>query len=64
MSTIGDDFDGMDDDEIMETIKEAVNELLEKGFVEMVGIDENGEWLYRATPAGIEYYKNKFKDGQ
>ena len=48
-----------DDEEMMEVIKEALDELLSRGYVEIVGIDENGEWLYKATPAGIDFYKNK-----
>lgn len=48
-----------DDEEMMEVIKEALDELLARGYVEIVGIDENGEWLYQATPAGIDFYKNK-----
>ena len=57
MFILGDEFD--DDDEIMQHIKEALEELTEKGYVEIVGIDENGEWLYQATPEGIEFYKRR-----
>jgi len=48
-----------DDDEMMEVIKEALDELLKRGYVEIVGIDKNGEWLYQATEKGIDFYKNK-----
>lgn len=47
------------DDEMMEAIKEALEELLLRGYIEIVGIDKDGEWLYQATPAGIDFYKNK-----
>ena len=58
MFTLGDEFWG-DDEQIMEHIKEALEELLSKGYIEVVGIDKNGEWLYKATPAGIEFYKKR-----
>lgn len=48
-----------DDEEMMEAIKEALEELLSRGYVEIVGIDENGEWLYKATEKGIDFYKNQ-----
>jgi len=48
-----------DDDEMMEVIKEALDKLLSRGYVEIVGIDKNGEWLYQATEKGIDFYKNK-----
>jgi hypothetical protein len=46
-----------DDEEMMETIKEALDELIQLGYVEVIGIDENGEWLYKATDAGIKFHK-------
>jgi hypothetical protein len=58
MSTLGDEFWG-DDEQIMEHIKEALEELVDKKYIEIVGIDENGEWLYKATPAGIEFYEKR-----
>lgn len=48
-----------DDEEMMEVIKKALDELISLDYVEIVGIDENGEWLYKATPKGIDFYKNK-----
>ncbi len=48
-----------DDGEMMETIKQALEQLLEKGLVEIIGIDGNGEWLYQATPKGIEFNKKR-----
>ena len=48
-----------DDEEMMEAIKEALEELLSRGYVEIVGIDENGEWLYKATEKGIDFYRNQ-----
>jgi len=40
-------------------ITEALEELLQRGFVEVIGIDENGEWLYQATEAGREFHKRQ-----
>lgn len=48
-----------DDEEMMDVIKAALEELLKRGYVEIVGIDPNGEWLYKATEKGIDFYKNK-----
>ena len=48
-----------DDDEMRRAITEALEELLQRGFVEVIGIDENGEWLYQATEAGREFHKRQ-----
>jgi len=50
-------FDFDDDEDMVETIKEALDELIKRGYVEVIGIDEKGEWLYKATEAGIEFHK-------
>lgn len=48
-----------DDDEMRRAITEALEELLQRGFIEVIGIDENGEWLYQATEAGKEFHKRQ-----
>lgn len=37
-----------------EELQEALNELLKLGWAEVVGITEDGEWLYQITEKGIE----------
>ncbi len=36
-------------------VEEAINELIRLGLVEVVGIKQNGEWLYGATPRGKSF---------
>jgi len=48
-----------DDDEMRRAITEALEELLQRGFIEVIGIDENGEWLYQATEAGKEFHRKQ-----
>jgi DNA-binding PadR family transcriptional regulator len=48
-----------DDEEMMYVIKQALDELLQKGYLEVVGIDKNGEWLYKATEKGLKYFENR-----
>jgi len=48
-----------DDDEMRRAITEALEELLQRGFIEVIGIDENGEWLYQATEAGKEFHRRQ-----
>lgn len=50
------------DEELIEIIKESLDAMISLGFVEVVGIDENGEWLYKATEKGIEYYKKRYPE--
>jgi hypothetical protein len=53
-----------DDDE--ELIKE-INQLREIGLIEVVGIDDDGEWLYGPTEEGknlAEAFRNFFQLGQ
>ena len=38
----------------MKEIHQTLNELIEMGLVEVIGINDDGEWLYGATPAGKE----------
>lgn len=52
-------FDEGSENEIMEQITETLDELRNLGFIEVVGIDEHGEWLYKATEAGIDFYNNQ-----
>lgn len=52
-------FDEGAENEIMEQITETLDELRNLGFIEVVGIDEHGEWLYKATEAGIDFYNNQ-----
>lgn len=35
-----------------EAVAEAIEQLVEMGFVEVKGITEDGEWLYGVTEAG------------
>jgi len=35
--------------------EKALGELVEQGYVELVGVDEDGELHWRLTPAGIEH---------
>lgn len=35
-------------------LQEALNELLRLGWVEVVGITDDGEWLYQVTQRGVE----------
>jgi len=46
----------MDEEEARqrEIIKETLEECVKMGLVEVVGINESGEWLYGATAKGIE----------
>ncbi len=39
-------------DPVTEEVILAVEELIELGFIEVVGIRSDGQWLYGATPAG------------
>jgi hypothetical protein len=46
----------MDEDEELQrqVIRETLEECVKMGLVEVVGINEAGEWLYGATAKGIE----------
>jgi predicted transcriptional regulator len=46
-----------DDDEsaLIEVIKSSLEELVEMGLLEIVGIETNGEWRYAATPKGHKF---------
>jgi hypothetical protein len=45
----------MDEEELQrKVIKETLEECVSMGLVEVVGINEAGEWLYGATAKGIE----------
>jgi len=39
-------------------LNDALYGLLEKGFIEMAGINENGELTYRLTDLGKEFAEN------
>ena len=38
-----------------EDINNGINDLLNKGYIEMVGLNKNGQVLYRVTEKGKEY---------
>jgi hypothetical protein len=42
------------DDPVRNEILQNIGELIELGFVEIVGITDDGEWLYGTTQAGKE----------
>lgn len=54
MSLAGDEFD---DDGINRAIRESLNQLVNLGYVEVIGINEKGEWLYKATEEGKKFAK-------
>lgn len=39
----------------MDLIRQSLNELVEMGLVEIVGITPNGEWLYGTTELGNKF---------
>jgi hypothetical protein len=47
------DFDEYDD--AMDLIRHSLNELVNMGLVEIVGITPNGEWLYGTTELGNKF---------
>ena len=40
----------------MDELSEAMFGLIEKGFVEIAGVNEDGELTYRLTDLGKEFY--------
>lgn len=44
-------------DPVMEEIKQTLGELIDMGMIEIIGINDQGDWLYGATPAGKEALK-------
>jgi len=47
--------DSSDDVELTEALRAELDYLVALGYVEIVGIDEEQEWLYRPTAAGIKF---------
>lgn len=45
-----------DEDEIRLQIDQTIEELLHLGFIDVVGINQHGQWLYKATEKGKEFY--------
>ena len=45
-------------DNFKREVEEALKELVDQGYVEFVGFDENGEFLYQMTDAGRDRYEN------
>ena len=45
-------------DNFKREVEEALKELVDQGYVEFVGFDENGEFLYQLTDAGRARYEN------
>lgn len=39
-----------DDETLNQQIKKSLNEAVDLGLVEVVGINSQGDWLYQATP--------------
>ena len=42
----------------MDELSEAMFGLIEKGFVEIAGVNENGELTYRLTELGQQFAEN------
>ena len=45
-------------DDFKREIEETLKELVDEGYVEFVGFDENGEFLYQLTEEGRARYEN------
>jgi len=45
-------------DDYKREVEEAIKELIDQGYVEFVGFDEDGEFLYQLTDAGRARYEN------
>ena len=45
-------------DDYRREVDEAIKELMNEGYIEFVGFDENGEFLYQLTDAGRARYEN------
>lgn len=50
-------------DEVEQEIIEALERCIELGLVEIVGINDKGEWLYGATPKGVQVAEAGMIDG-
>lgn len=40
----------------LEQVQEGLDRLMKKGLIDMF-IDESGEWIYKPTKSGIDYFK-------
>lgn len=62
--SISDEYFDEGDEEIIESIKESLEQLVEKGLITVVGIAKDGQWMYQATEKGLKFTaENKsFKD--
>jgi len=47
--------DSSDDAGLHRALRSELDYLVSLGYVEIVGIDEDQEWLYRPTAAGIKF---------
>lgn len=47
--------DSSDDAGLTKALRSELDYLVALGYVEIVGIDEEQEWLYRPTAAGIKF---------
>ena len=45
-------------EEFKREVDEAIKELMNEGYIEFVGFDENGEFLYQLTDAGRARYED------
>jgi hypothetical protein len=51
-----------DEDRFDEQISASLEVLVASGIVEIIGINEDGEWLYQMTKSGTETVKNMTMD--
>lgn len=49
------DNDG--DEMLYAHIRAALDEMIENGLIQVVGIGDDGEWFYAATDKGLEHYR-------
>jgi hypothetical protein len=50
-------------DDAEDALEEALEQLLEAEYIEVCGIKEDGQWLYRATQKGIDFYQSALQLG-
>jgi DNA-binding transcriptional ArsR family regulator len=53
----------MSPDDSDDIVEQALEQLLEAGYIEVCGINEEGRWLYRATEKGIGFYEAAIEIG-
>lgn len=62
--SVSDEYFDENDEEILESIRESLEQLVQKGLITVVGIAKDGQWMYQATEKGLKFTaENKsFKD--